>query len=82
MYGLECEKAFDDNPSTYWIPASSWQQQEITKEGLLAYSDHETEEMKRGEAIQYTLLLDKSIGLRKIMLKQFNIGHGFTNRIR
>lgn len=82
MYGLECQNAFDNDPTTHWIPASSWQQHEINKDGKLSYSDHETEEMKRGEEIQYTLLLDQSIGLKHIILQQFNIGHGFTNKIR
>ena len=64
MNGLECENAFDNDPNTHWVPASSWQQQDYDNNGKISYADHETGQYKRGEQPVLTLLLDQYIGLK------------------
>ena len=83
MNGLECENAFDNDPNTHWVPASSWQQQDFDNNGKITYADHETGQYKRGgEQPVLTLLLDQYIGLKQITLQQFNFGHGFASKVR
>ena len=83
MNGLECENAFDNDPNTHWVPASSWQQQDYDNTGKITYADHETGQYKRGgEQPVLTLLLDQYIGLKQIILHQFNFGHGFASKVR
>ena len=80
--GLECENAFDNDPNTHWVPASSWQQQDYDNTGKITYADHETGQYKRGEQPVLTLLLDQYIDLKQIILHQFNFGHGFASKVR
>ena len=83
MNGLECENAFDNDLNTHWVPASSWQQQDYDNTGKITYADHETGQYKRGgEQPVLTLLLDQHIGLKQIILHQFNFGHGFASKVR
>ena len=88
MSGLECENAFDNDPNTHWVPASSWQQalysssKQYDSNGKITYADHETGQYKRGEQPVLTLLLDQYIGLKQIILHQFNFGHGFASKVR
>ena len=50
--------------------------------GKITYADHETGQYKRGEQPVLTLLLDQYIGLKQIILHQFNFGHGFASKVR
>ena len=82
VYGLECENAIDNDTTTHWYPASSWQQQDFDNDGKLSYADHATDQYKRGQQPVYTLLLGKYIGLKQIILRQFNFAHGFASKVR
>ena len=79
--GLECENAFDDDLNTHWFPASSWQAKDYDEKGKLTYADHDTAQFKK-EQPTYTMIFGQYIGLKQLVLRQFDIGMGFTSKIR